>query len=331
MPWNEIVGQPVAIRQLRNTLQRNRVGHAYLFFGPEGVGKHTTARIFAQALNCQEGAFQEACGQCRSCNLIAVGKHPDVLEVSASGVNIRIKQIQEIIRQSQFSPVEGQWKVFLINGAESMNSEAANKLLKILEEPPEKTIFILTSRATFGLLETILSRCQQVGFQALNAGGIEQVLVQRGLAEPQVARQVAQLAGGSLIGVQELLLDHHNLTREEVLKLLMRIGTEDYSRVLLLSEGWVLPSRIRILLQVLGVWFRDLMVWQKTGDIQLLVNQDCPELIKEQAKVWNSAERLLKVIQGIQRKLEQHANGQLLLEVLLLELAAYKGLSSQRQ
>jgi len=326
MSWGEIVGQPIAIRQLQNALRRNRVGHAYLFFGPEGVGKHSTARIFAQALNCTLGVNGEFCGQCRSCSLITAGKHPDVYEVSRSGANIRIKQIQEIARQAQYRPVESRWKVFMLNGADSMNSEAANNLLKILEEPPEQTIFILTAPSTFGLLETILSRCQQVRFQPLTVNNIRDILVQRFLAETQIAKQIAQIAEGSLNMAQELLKNQHNSARGEVLELLLRISAKSPSQVLLLTDGWAVPDRIRVLLQVLGLWFRDLMVWQKTGDIKLLINQDCLELIKEQAKIWNPAVKFLRIIQDSRRKMEQHANVQLLLEVLLLQLSECPGL-----
>jgi len=320
MSWEEIVGQPVAIRQLQKALKRNRVNHAYLFYGPEGVGKRTTARSLAQALNCAEQISGEFCGHCRSCRLIAEGKHPDVAEVSRSGTNIRLKQIQEIARQAQYRPTEGPWKVFVLQEAEHLNGEAANHLLKILEEPPDQTVFILTARATFGLLETILSRCQQIRFQALTERGIQEILVRRFSAEPARAKQIALVAEGSLSLAQELLVNQQKSFRGEVLELLSRLGNQSPASVIALTEGWTGTERIKVLMAGLSMWFRDLLVWQKTGDAELLINQDCLELIKSQAPVWYPAGKFLRIIQQARRKLEQHANGQLLLEVLLLEL-----------
>ncbi len=321
MSWEEIVGQPVAIRQLQKALKRNRVNHAYLFYGPEGVGKGTTARSFAQALNCADQGNGEFCGQCRSCRLIAEGKHPDVVEVSRSGTNIRLKQIQEVARQAQYRPTEGPWKVFLLREAENLNGEAANHLLKILEEPPDQTIFILTARATFGLLETILSRCQQIRFQTLTDRGIQEILVRRFSVEPSQAEQISQVAEGSLTLAQELLVNQHQSFRGEVIELLSRLGAQSPASVIALAEGWTGTERIKVLLAGLSLWFRDLLVWQKTGDAKLLINQDCLDLIQVQAPVWHPAGKFLRIIQQARRKLEQHANGQLLLEVLLLELS----------
>src|SRR2546428_13041588 len=172
MPFRELVNQDHAVLLLRTAVRSDRVSHAYLFVGPRGVGRHNAAIAFAQLLNC-ERADGDACGQCRTCTLIASGQHPDVRVVDvAQGrlldpedttkTGIGIKQVLALRREGVYPPYQGRGKVYVLADAETMTTEAANSLLKGLEEPPDRGVIILISRATAAALPTGGARWQLV-------------------------------------------------------------------------------------------------------------------------------------------------------------------------
>ncbi|MBI4054709.1 MAG: hypothetical protein HY402_01095 [Elusimicrobia bacterium] len=181
MSFKEIIGQERAVRQIQQILRSGRIGGALLFEGPEGIGKRTAAVELAKALNCMElgpGAL-EGCGRCSACERIPKGVYPDVrilddvaqAQFLGGGTekqrNLRIELVREISRELERKSLEGRWKVALLDGAEKLTPEAGNCLLKILEEPPAKTLFILTTSSPLKLLPTVLSRCQRIAFRHL--------------------------------------------------------------------------------------------------------------------------------------------------------------------
>lgn len=166
MLWETIQGQQEAVAFLRRAAEKDRVGNAYLFRGPEGVGKTLTANVFARALNC-EGEGGGPCDRCPSCRAIKSGSHPDVLFLTPSGKSrlIVIEQVREMQRAAHLRAQRGGWKVFIVEEAETMNEAAQNSLLKTLEEPPERTVLILTTSRPESLKPTIRSRCQAINFK----------------------------------------------------------------------------------------------------------------------------------------------------------------------
>jgi len=200
--FDEVVGQTNVTRTLRNALERGKIGHAFLLSGARGVGKTTTARILAKALNC---ATREAdfCDECRSCRKIEKRLHPDFFFIEPDKNVIRIEQVRDLQRKIIFKPMEGRRKVVIIDQAEKLNLHAANCLLKTLEEPPDDTVIILVAHTAMALLPTIVSRCQRIRFAPLSAAAIMEHLAARG-AEPEEARLAAALAQGSLKRALEL-------------------------------------------------------------------------------------------------------------------------------
>ncbi len=202
---DDLIGQARPVTVLKNAIRRGRVAHAYLFHGPEGVGKSTAARLFAQALNCErieESGDGDACGECRSCLLAARGSHPDVrmvtLEPDEKGrlrTEIAIEQVRQLIHDAHLKRVLGRNKVYIIDPADRMNQASANALLKVVEEPPGQVVLILVTSQLASLLPTILSRSQKVAFQIAGTQAIERRLRSRGVDET-TARLLAALSGG---------------------------------------------------------------------------------------------------------------------------------------
>ncbi len=171
--FREILGQDWVVSHLKAARLAGRLAHAYLFLGPAGVGKATTARALAAALNCEQlGADGDACGVCPSCRRLQAGTHPDFLVISPEEgkTQIEIEQIRELRRLTEYPPLGGGWRVVVIKPAEALtvqNDAAANALLKTLEEPPPQHLLVLIARGEADLLPTIVSRCHKLAFAPL--------------------------------------------------------------------------------------------------------------------------------------------------------------------
>jgi DNA polymerase-3 subunit gamma/tau len=200
--FSEIVGQEHVTRTLANAIQSNRVAHAYIFSGVRGVGKTTVARILAKALNCAKGPTAEPDGTCDSCREIAAGTSLDVLEIDAAS-NRGIDQIRELREMVRYAPAAARYKVVILDEAHQLTDEASNALLKTLEEPPERVVFILATTRSEDLVETIKSRAQLFQFRSLTfqeiLGQIEHIVEAEKLKiDAGAAAVIARAAEGSL-------------------------------------------------------------------------------------------------------------------------------------
>jgi DNA polymerase-3 subunit gamma/tau len=198
----EIVGQQHVTRTLQNAIQNDRVAHAYIFSGARGVGKTTTARILAKALNCAKGPTPYPCNECACCREIAAGSSLDVLEIDAAS-NRGIDQVRELRDMVRYAPVGGRYKVIILDEAHMLTDEASNALLKTLEEPPDKVVFVLATTEPEELVETIRSRSQHFHFRALSFAEITEALQaigsKEGLSlEAGAIAVMARTADGSL-------------------------------------------------------------------------------------------------------------------------------------
>ena len=185
-----VFGHEWAQRLLRSAVMSGRTAHAYLFTGPDQVGKATLARAFAQALCCEAPQDERGvggCGRCRTCRLMHNGSYSDLRLVESVSGQIRIDQVRDLIREATLSPGVGRYKVFMVQSFESANSNAANALLKTLEEPTETTRILLTSNESAGLLPTITSRCQIIPLRTLSASTVELALLEGWQAPPEQA------------------------------------------------------------------------------------------------------------------------------------------------
>jgi DNA polymerase-3 subunit delta' len=202
MSWSHVLGHDAAIASLTAAWRKGRLGHAYLFAGPAGVGKHTFAREFAKALLCEDrGDRLDACDKCAACSLVDAGTHPDLFMVcrpeEALEFPIRVIK-EEVLPSLAMKPARGGRKVAILDDADDLNEEAANSFLKTLEEPPPGSVLILIGGPNVeGQLPTILSRCQVIRFSPLPAALMHRVLEAQGVAEPERRERLLRLAGGS--------------------------------------------------------------------------------------------------------------------------------------
>ena len=166
--FSDLVGQEHVSQTLAQAIETGRVGHAYLFSGPRGTGKTSTAKILAKALNCEAGPTPEPCGVCESCRRVNEGTSLDVFEIDAAS-NRGIDEIRELRETIQFAPVNGRYKVYIIDEVHMLTAEAFNALLKTLEEPPAQVVFILATTEIHKVPATIQSRCQRYDFKRIAA------------------------------------------------------------------------------------------------------------------------------------------------------------------
>jgi DNA polymerase-3 subunit delta' len=225
MGFASILGQERAVSLLRRAWVGERLAQAYCFHGPAGAGKRRTALALAQAVNCLAektggagGAIQDACGACLACRKIASGIHPDVTLVRPEDKTvITIDQIRTVAMRASLHPYEGKSKVFILDPADLLQEPAANALLKTLEEPTQRTLFVLVTASPDALLPTLLSRCQGVRFDRLGEGSLRAVLEEHG-RPPEEAAAAAALADGSAERALALDLEEVRATRQRVVQ-----------------------------------------------------------------------------------------------------------------
>ena len=207
--FGDLVGQQHVTETLKNAIRNNRVAHAYIFSGARGVGKTTAARILAKALNCVKGPAPEPCGECDSCKEIAAGTSLDVIEIDAAS-NRGIDQIRELREMVKYAPASSRSKVVILDEAHMLTGEASNALLKTLEEPPDRAIFVMATTQPEDLADTIRSRSQHFHFRALTfaeiSGRLKEIAEKENLQiEPGAMAVIARMAEGSLRDALSLL------------------------------------------------------------------------------------------------------------------------------
>src|SRR5215475_7107268 len=207
--FEDVVGQKPIIQTLQNAIQMDRIGHAYLFCGPRGVGKTTTARILAKGLNCVQGPTITPCNACPSCQEIASGKSIDVFEIDAAS-NTGVDNIRELRESAKYAPARSRHKIFIIDEVHMLSTSAFNALLKILEEPPPHVVFIMATTERHKVPATILSRCQQFVFRTISPAEIQahlrQIADREGVKiDDRAVGYIVKASEGSMRDAQSLL------------------------------------------------------------------------------------------------------------------------------
>ena len=324
--FKHLLGHEKAKSLLQGAAAKNKIGHAYLFRGPDGVGKKTAAQIFAAYLNCKTLQDGDACCRCASCRKYFSGNHPDLIHIAPEGAAIKIGQVRELKHQLAFPPLEAAVRIIILEDIHTMRREAANSLLKTLEEPAPDNLFILTADQAGEILPTIISRCQIIPFGPLDHENMAQVLMQENGIEKTEALTLASVAEGSL-GRAKLLLEQDLLAfRQEVIEqllLLQKGQPETIAQVFLISEKAAgLKENIHEFLALLRLWYRDLILVAAGAHESAAANKDLVSSIPKAIKRWSLAQIYEKLhrLDRAEKQLLRNCSRSLVLETLFFDL-----------
>ncbi len=317
-----VVGHGWALERLERAVSRRQLSHAYLFAGPQQVGKRTVAKAFAQALLCETGSGTP-CGACSTCKRISQGRYPDVQEISAEKNTIQIDQIRALQADVALSPLEGAYKVFIIREIERATLPAANALLKTLEEPPPSVVLLLTSTRRDRVLPTILSRCQVIGLRPVPQELIESMLVETRSVDPERAVLLARLSSGSPGWAIDALGDSGMWQKRSrrIEELLALTGQDAFDR---LQYAEVLSHQSGDVEQALGfwsTWWHDVLLIQQ-GLHTAIVNLDRRAQLNQMAGALRQ-DQVMSALSDVAitlRRIRANVNARLALEVLALRL-----------
>lgn len=345
--FEDVKGQDAIVRTLKNQINADRIGHAYLFCGTRGTGKTTVAKIFAKAVNCEHPVDGSPCGECAMCKSIAAGTSMNVIEIDAASNN-GVDNIREIREEVTYRPTEGKYKVYIIDEVHMLSIGAFNALLKTLEEPPEYVIFILATTEAHKIPITILSRCQRYDFKRISietiAARLRELIDKEGwYVEDKAVRYIAKMADGSMRDSLSLLDQcaafymNETLTYDHVLEVLGAVDTEVFSRLLrqLLAmdvhqvietvDELVMQGRELSQLAADFTWYlRNLLLVKSSDNMEdvLDVSSENLALLKEEAQMIDSDTliRYIRIFSDLTNQLKYATQKRVLLEVTLIKL-----------
>lgn len=326
MGFKTFVGLDKYIESIQRGLKADTINHAYLFYGPEGSGKLTFALILAQALNCLNDT-EDPCSNCISCRKIAKGIHPDVSLITPEGTRVKIEAVRKIKASSSYRPHEGRKKICIIKDADLLSLPAANSLLKILEEPPLYQVFILLTTNINRVIPTIFSRCQRISFNRISASKIYSFLERQDWDySPSELKTAANVADGN-IGRALNILNSPDWKdkRKKYLQLSKKYISEFKENIIFLAEELAEEEDLKEFIDFLESYLRDCLVYQNTGEEDLLINIDCLEEIKETRYIYyTDLLRMIKEIKKFKEIIGLPVNKKLALECLLFKMKGVK-------
>lgn len=330
MQWNNIIGHKQVITQLCLMQQEDRIPHAMLFCGTDGVGKFLVAEALAAAILCHAPVHNQACGHCKACRALAAGTHPDFFQIQPESETkaapaIRIEAVRKLQEEIARIPLLSERRVVIMQEADKMNEAAANCLLKTIEEPSGQIVFILLTSRPSALLDTIISRCMRVEFGILQHEELVAILHQQGIEEP-LAGKLASIADGSVSKALAMQDEELLNLQAQAFDLASAAGTLGVEQLLQLAKEMSSHSRERLIqwLGFLAMIYRDLLMLYSGSGLPLY-NQSDIDRLSSLLNKYHQQEllQLLQLVQDYQKRLGSNVNTQLCLEGFLIRINNY--------
>lgn len=323
--FKDVVGHKDILKYISSAVENNRVSHAYILNGERGSGKKMLANLFAMTLLCETGD-NEPCGKCHSCKQAESGNHPDIIRVTHEKPNsISVDDIRTQVNNTvDIKPYQGPYKVYIIPQADMMTPQAQNAILKTIEEPPSYAVFLLLTENAETLLPTINSRCVMLKLRNIKDTLIKKYLMENLEIPDYKADMCTAFAQGNM-GRAIMLAnsDHFNEIREEAVQLLKHISEMELNEIVAAVKNIsVYKLEITDYLDIIMIWYRDVLLYKATKEIDKVVFKDQLQSIKEQARKssYEGIELILKSLEKAKARLKANVNFDLVMELLFLTI-----------
>ena len=323
--FKDVVGHKDILKYISSAVENNRVSHAYILNGERGSGKKMLANLFAMTLLCETGD-NEPCGKCHSCKQAESGNHPDIIRVTHEKPNsISVDDIRTQVNNTvDIKPYQGPYKVYLIPQADMMTPQAQNAILKTIEEPPSYAVFLLLTENAETLLPTINSRCVMLKLRNIKDTLIKKYLMENLEIPDYKADMCTAFAQGNM-GRAIILAnsDHFNEIREEAVQLLKHISEMELNEIVAAVKNIsVYKLEITDYLDIIMIWYRDVLLYKATKEIDKVVFKDQLQSIKEQARKssYEGIELILESLEKAKARLKANVNFDLVMELLFLTI-----------
>ena len=323
--FSEIVGHEQIKEHMQAAIRDKKPFHAYLFQGEEGVGKEALARTFAAGLQCQSESADKPCKECVSCRQMESGNQPDVIWVTREKASLGVDEIREqLCNTMDIKPFSSPYKIYLVPEAEKMTEAAQNALLKTIEEPPAYGIVILMTSNISALLPTIQSRCLTMEFRPLSTAVVESYVKEHCQVPDYQARASAAFAQGNLGKAMRYAKSEDFIERKDhIISLLRHVEQMDLSEMLaVIKDLGTRKDEVRDYIDLMVLWYRDVLLFKATKDINQLLFQDEASYISREAshRSYEKIEEILQAFEKAKVRLRANVNFDITMELMLLAL-----------
>ena len=323
--FKDVVGHKDIIQYMKTAVEQNKISHAYILNGQRGSGKKLLARLFAMTLQCESGK-SEPCGECRSCVQAYSGNQPDIITVKHEKPNsISVDDIRtQLNGDIMIKPYSSRYKIYIVPEADLMTVQAQNALLKTLEEPPEYAVIFLLTENADSLLATIRSRCVMLKLRNIKDKLVKKYLMEKMQVPDYQAEICAAFAQGN-IGRAVMLAksEHFNEIKDDAIQLLKYIDEMELHEIVsAIKQINKYKLEVTDYLDIITIWYRDVLLYKATKDVDGLVFSDELKYIKEKAKKssYEGIEKILESIETAKQRIKANVNFDLLMELLLLTI-----------
>lgn len=320
-----IVGHTDIIEYMKTAVSQNKVSHAYILNGERGSGKKMLAKLFAQSLQCEAGG-EEPCNECHACKQAMSGNHPDIVRVVHEKPNsISVDDIRRQVNDDiQVKPYSGKYKIYIIPEADLMTVQAQNAILKTIEEPPAYAVIFLLAENADSLLPTIRSRCVMLKLRNVKDALVKKYLMEH-MQIPDYKADVCTAFAQGNIGRAVMLAEseYFNEIKDEALLLLKNIDTMELDEMIeAVKRIYNYKMEVTDYLDMLMIWYRDVLIYKATKNIDRLIFADQLDYIKERAKKssYEGIETILEALEKAKARLKANVNFELVMELLLLTI-----------